>query len=53
MSVNLGRLAIGTSRDVLPEKGGHSRPPIVFLHAVEGSKEPFVTSGGRVMEGFH
>ena len=53
MGIDFGRLAVGTSCDVLSEKGGHSRPPIVPLYAMEGSEEPFVTSGGGFMEGFY
>ena len=48
--VHLGCLTISTSRDELAEKGGHSWPPIVSLHVMKRSEEPFVSSGRGVME---
>ena len=51
--VYFGRLAIDTSRDEFAEEGGHSWPPIVFLHAMESSEEPFMSSSRGVMERFY
>ena len=51
--VNLGRLAISTSGDEFVKEGRHPWPPIVLLHAMESSEEPFMASGGGVMEGFY
>ena len=48
--VYFGHLTIGTSRDEFAEKGGHSWPPIVSLHSVERSEEPFVSSSRGVMK---
>ena len=50
VSVDLGHLAIGTSQNELTEESGHSWPPVVFLHSVKSSEEPFMSSGGGVME---
>ena len=50
MSVYLGCLTVGTSRNKSAEVGRHPRPPVVLLHAMESSEEPFVTPGGGVME---
>ena len=50
MSVYLGCLAVSTSCNEFAEEGRHPWPPVVPLHAMESSEEPFVTSGGGVME---
>ena len=50
MGVHLGCLAIGTSRNEFSEKGGHSQPPVVFLHLVESLEETFVPPCRRLME---
>ena len=50
--VHLGRLTIGASRNELPEEGGHSWPPIVLLHSVKSSEEPFMPSGRGVVKCF-
>ena len=48
--IYLGHLAVGASQDKLPEEGGHSWPPIVLLHPMKSSEEPFVSPGGGFME---
>ena len=45
MGVHLGRLAVGTSRDEFAKKHRHPQPPVVLLHPVEGSEEPFMSPG--------
>ena len=51
--VHLGHLTISTSQDEFVEKGGHSWPPIVPVHSVKHSEEPFMSSSRGVVERFY
>ena len=51
--IHLGSLAVGTSCNELSKEGGHSWPPIVLLHLVKSSEEPFMSSSGGIMERFY
>ena len=53
MSVHLGYLAVGTSRDELAQESGHPWLPVILLHVVEHTEKPFMPSHRGLVDGFY